>query len=284
MPSQMYDAHLPSSQALTVNDSDMAEYLADPNFPEKVMEANRAGKISSFQALYRQYSRLDFSHDEDRPFAIAGLEARLQRALNTMGDYGIFDDGNTADGGLFHRSLLWQRGEEAGDPEFMSPIPFPKNRNIQLPSWSWMGYKGGIDYTDPPWDSAEWETKELIAPWTKGNATLATLATPVPRTSPVAFSARVRDFDVRGRRYDEVKLEYDTGKTSLFENQQPQCVVVAKSKDTKVPNEKRFYVLLVASTREVDAEDELIYKRVGAGYMLGKFISLDGKGTAAKII
>ena len=268
-------------ETLTKKRNKMVEYLSDPNFPSRIMEANRAGKISSFQALYRQYSRLDFSHDEDRPFAIAGLEARLQRALSTHGGYGIFDDGDTSDGGLFHRSLLWKRGEEAGDQEFMTQIAFERHRNVVIPSWSWMGLKGGIDYADPPWDSAEWETQEVTPPWTKGQGSVAAGE---EHTSPVAISAKVRDFDVRGRRYDEVKLDYDTGKTALFEKQVPQCVIIARSKEPKNQSEKRFYVLLVASTREVNADDELIYKRVGAGYMLGKFISLEGKGTAAKIV
>lgn len=259
----------------------MVDYLADPKFPEKIMNANRASKISSFQSLYRQYSRLDFSHDEDRPFAIAGLEARLQDALATKGKFGIFDDGDATDGGLFHRSLLWQRGEEADDKDFMSPIIFRKYRDINIPSWSWMGNKGGIDYIDPPWESAEWEMNEIIPPWTKRKPSLSQEKS---SDEPIRISARVRDYNVSGRRYDEVKLEFDTGETSLFENERPQCVIVAKAKLPTAPREKRFYVVLVAWTGQKSEQLERVYKRVGAGYMLGKFITLEGNGLAARIV
>lgn len=277
-------------ETLTKKRNKMVEYLSDPNFPARIMDANRGSKISAFQELYRRYSRLDFSHDEDRPFAIAGLEARLQRALMTKGDYGIFDDGDTPDGGLFHRSLLWKRGEDPGDREFMTEIEFSAHRDVRIPSWSWMGYKGGIDYVSPPGDSVEWETQELHPPWTGGDGGLTTSEGQAgsegqpPSHAPVAISALARPFDVRGRRHDEVKLYYDTGRTALFDNQLAQCVIVARSKEPKNPTEKRFYVLLVASTREVNEADELVYKRVGAGYMLGKFITLEGKGVAAKIV
>ena len=134
----------------------MADFLGDPNFPNKAMRANRARKIAYFQGLYKQYSRLDFTRYSDRPFAIAGLEKRLQSAFNTRGAFGIFDDGDKEDGGLFHRSLLWQRGEENGDLPNMPTIEFPPARKVNVPSWSWMAYRGGIDYIDPPFDQADW--------------------------------------------------------------------------------------------------------------------------------
>jgi hypothetical protein len=37
----------------------MADFLKDPNFPDRAMSANRAEKITNFQDLYKQYSRLN---------------------------------------------------------------------------------------------------------------------------------------------------------------------------------------------------------------------------------
>jgi hypothetical protein len=185
----------------------MADFLGDPKFPTKAMRANRAGKIAYFQGLYKQYSRLNFTHYDDRPFAIAGLEKRLQKAFGTKGDYGIFDDGDKHDGGLFHRSLLWQRGEEEGDAEHLIPINFPPARNVKVPSWSWMAYKGGIDFIDPPFHSANWEYDELQPPWTCGSLSTTRITRP---DGEVAITAVVRNFDVAGRQQFEVKIVYDT--------------------------------------------------------------------------
>lgn len=46
---------------------------------------SKALKISYFQELYKQYSRLGFTRSDDRPFAIAGLEKRLLKAYGTAG-------------------------------------------------------------------------------------------------------------------------------------------------------------------------------------------------------
>ena len=103
----------------------------------------RALEVEYFQDLYRRYSRLDFTRIEDRPFGIAGLERRLLEAFKTKGGFGIFDDGDKRDHHLFHRSLLWCRGDDEPDSG-MVPIRFPGDRDIHVPSWSWMAYKGSI--------------------------------------------------------------------------------------------------------------------------------------------
>ncbi|KAF2188522.1 hypothetical protein K469DRAFT_565361, partial [Zopfia rhizophila CBS 207.26] len=255
--------------------NNMADFLGDPKFPDKAMRANsRALKISYFQDLYQQYSRLGFSRIEDRPIAIAGLEKRLQKAFHTKGGYGIFDDG--PDGGLFHRSLLWQRGE---DEASLTPIVFPVERNSRVPTWSWMAYKGGIDYGDPPFQTADWEKNEIRPPWTRGDNGHVDSA---HQDTEMALGATVRDFTVAGRKADEVKLIYDTERTAS-DGQRRQCVIVARSKDGKTDKDKRHYVLIVTPTDATAARGDKIYKRVGAGFMLGKHIALDKPGTAARI-
>ncbi|CAO2653752.1 Nn.00g031630.m01.CDS01 [Neocucurbitaria sp. VM-36] len=261
--------------------NNMANFLGDPQFPNKAMRANRAEKIAYFQGLYKQYSRLNFTRYEDRPIAIAGLEKRLQKAFGTIGGYGIFDDGDRPNGGLFHRSLLWQRGEENGDNETLTPIDFPSDRNIRVPSWSWMAYKGGIDYTDPPFESADWETKELIPPWTRGGNRDTDSA---PLEGEIAILATVRDFTVAGRQPGEVELTYDTDRTRASDGQRAQCVIVAKGKEGRTENDRRHYVLLVTQKQVTTGRGEKVYERVGAGCMLGKYITLGTSGIAAKII
>jgi hypothetical protein len=256
---------------LTLPLSNMADLLGDPNFPMKAMSVTRAEKIVFFQALYKQYSRLNFTQEQDRPFAISGLEKRLQKAFHTKGGYGIFDNGDQHDDGLFHRSLLWAKGEEATDDKFLTRIAYP--HDVRIPTWSWMAYKGGIDYIDPPFQSAYWELNEVIPPWTDGSLRYA-------------ISAVVRDFTVAGRLPHEVKLTYDTGKTTIGSSggQRTQCVIVAKGREGRSNRERRHYVLLVTPTKWTIARGEKFYERVGAGFMLGKFISLDREGIPAKII
>jgi hypothetical protein len=258
----------------------MADFLGDPSFPDKAMRVrSRALKIEYFQGLYKQYSRLSFTRWEDRPVAIAGLEKRLQRAFNTKGRYGIFDDGNRSDGGLFHRSLLWRRAwkvAEKKDGEPLEVITFPSEKDFHVPSWSWMAYKGGIDYTDPPFKSAIWETKELIPPWTRGEYRDPDV------NEDVAIAAIARDFNLKGRDPEEVKIAYDTEKSS--EGQRVQCVIVARSNVARSDQDRRCYVLLVIPTQDEVEDGRLAkYKRVGAGFMLGKYITLDKPGKEVRI-
>jgi hypothetical protein len=265
----------------------MADFLGDPKFPAKSMRANRAEKIAYFQGLYKQYSRLNFTRYDDRPFAIAGLEKRLQNAFGTKGGYGIFDDGDKPNGGLFHRSLLWQRGEEAGDAGCLTPIDFPTERNIRVPSWSWMAYKGGIDFIDPPFQSADWEAQELHPPWTYNRADnelsftvpSSSSAAPPPPEEETAIVATVRNFDVAGRQAHEVKFSYDTERRTASDGQRAQCIIVAKGREARSDRDRKYYVMLVTPL----PGEAGVYERVGVGVMLGKFIRLDEDGIAAKM-
>jgi hypothetical protein len=271
----------------------MADFLGDPRFPDKAMRnTSRALKIEYFQGLYKQYSRLDFTRYEDRPIAIAGLEKRLRNAFATQGGFGIFDDGDRSqlDNGLFHRSLLWKRSEEEQPedahrgkdpvPHWLEPIVFPPERDIHVPTWSWMAYKGAIDYMDPPYGTADWETKEIIPPWTQGQKAPTN---PVPLGRQVALQVVVRNFNVAGSRPGEVKLVYDRERTTASDGRRAQCVVVAKSKERKEEKSKSCFVLLVTETQTSDAGAK-VYKRAGVGVMLERFISLDSEGVKARIL
>ncbi|KAH9880406.1 hypothetical protein IAQ61_000697 [Plenodomus lingam] len=267
-------------ETMTTMHNPMAEFLGDPKFPHKTLR-NRGSKIACFQGLYEQYSRLGFSRPEDRPIAIAGLEKRLQRAFGTKGTYGIFDDGELKEDGLFGRSLLWRRSTVTGGAGSFARIDFRATGLARVPSWSWMAYQGGIEYTNPPFNSACWEREELKAPWTRSGSHIADSA---PEQNEIALQVMVRDLDVGAAQEDEFELTYDTKRTADSNERHAQCVVVAKPQNGTSIGEGRYYVLLVRSMHRMAGRGERFYERVGAGYLLGKYIRLDGSGVAAKIV
>ncbi|KAI0140487.1 hypothetical protein GGR57DRAFT_425286 [Xylariaceae sp. FL1272] len=251
----------------------LADFLGDPNFPEKAINIQRGLKIAYFQELYKRYTRLNFSHIEDRPFAIAGLENRLRTAYRTDGAFGIFDDGEGQ--GLFHRSLLWQRGQEKFDDPWLTRITFPPGRQIDVPTWSWMAYKGGIDYIEPTFDGTDWETEDVHPPRIKDH----TSSQGAGNKTKMELVAKARPFDVSGRsRQDTVNLVYDQeihGRAS--------CVVVAKSKGDQIREDKTYYVLLVAPVGSNSGSGTQVYERVGVGSMRGKFIQFDQPSLPVRI-
>ncbi|KAI1326039.1 hypothetical protein F5Y16DRAFT_248365 [Xylariaceae sp. FL0255] len=274
------------SQSLAKLHNNMADFLGDSNFPEKTMKAQRGLKIAYFQDLFKLYSRLKFSHIEDRPFAIEGLENRLRAAYNTKGAFGILDDGPGK--GLFHRSLLWIREEDddENNPNLsMDPIYFPKGRKVSVPSWSWMAYKGRIDYLVPPLDgSTAWEKDDIHPPQPKQSKTASSERNETStRVSGMEIIALVRPFDIAGHSTAEAKLVQDRVQNET-DGSPKQCVIVAKSKEGETVAEKTHWVLLVSPLSTQENTVEVIYERVGAGYMLGKFITFKDPAMPARII
>ncbi|KAI0541834.1 HET-domain-containing protein [Xylaria digitata] len=260
-------------QSLTNMHNNMSDFLGDPNFPNKAVSVQRGLRIRYFQDLYKQYSRLNFTHIEDRPFAIEGLENRLRTAYETGGAYGIFDDGLGK--GLFHRSLLWQRGEDEPAPGLLR-IVFPLGRRVAVPTWSWMAYRGGIDYVDPPFDQTVWEKEDIHPPRIKSNTSS------LHGNARMELLATVRWFNTPDHQDGELKLVYDTGENKPS-GMRLQCVVVAKSKEGQTFQEKKCYVLLVSPLDTPVDGGYHIYERVGAGAMLGRFISFNEPSQQVKI-
>ncbi|KAK8062587.1 serine/threonine protein kinase [Apiospora hydei] len=277
--------------------SNLSAFLGDPRFPQKAVEGRRGMKIAYFQDLYKQYSRLEFTRMEDRAVAILGLENRLRKAYRTDGGFGIFDDG--ADGGLFHRSLLWRRGIEQEKPDMRSII-FPLERRrgtAEVPKWSWMAYEGPIDYLlEPPFDEEmEWETRDIRPPWSRHqhqtsqrqqpgsllSAERRSATAPLDhhgKASVPTLAVVARDFNVVGFRGGEVQVLYDADRSASDGGGKAQCVVVARTKSGESRQAKRHYVLIVVAelkSSPAGLGTGLKYHRVGVGYMLGKFIAWD---------
>lgn len=257
--------------------SGLAAFLGDPNFPEVAMQSSRGGKIRLYQDLYMQYSRLDFTKIEDRPIAISGLEKRLLDNFKASGGcdggLGVFDDGLKR--GWLRRSLLWRRGF---DEPRMDRIVFPPDRSKSVPTWSWMAYRGAIDYLDLPFEKMDWQPDEINSPWhlSRGGA---------GRTreydDDISLTVTVRSFEL-AKSIRDSELVFDVpGKT---EGETFKCVIVGRDVGDAPLSERKHYVLVISPKISSRQGTSKTYVRVGVGYMLGRYISYDSPGERVKVI
>lgn len=253
----------------------MESSLGDPNFPAVAIAANRGGKIRLYQGLYARYSRLDFSNYEDRPVAIAGLEKRLISSLGLRGGFGMLDD---AEPGLLRRSLLWRRAEDERDLHF---INFSGSNDDTSsigppPTWSWMAYKGAIEYLDIPFDQVVWETKDLISPWSTNSPGTWSYSRDIS-AEPRKLKVIARDFDTAGAAAAMTKgtayIIIDMPSLIWLQDETLKCVVLGRLKNGPgdATTDTRHFVMLAKPTTGSEAKcHECI--RVGVGYMPGSII------------
>lgn len=260
-----------------MTNSTLASFIGDPNFPEVAIRSSRGAKIRLYQDLYKQYSRLKFTRIWDRPIAIAGLEKRLIHAFDTYGGFGVFDDG----GGFLRRTLLWHRGS---DENTLDRIVFPADRQMTVPTWSWMAYKGGIDYLELPFDGVDWEEQGVRSPWTPGSSGVWHTG---DQAGIVELSAIAREIDFKKSPGQEPKIIYDIPpKTDGGISQHVMCVVVGRLKGSGQPQLNRMsmhYVLLVTLKASQAARGRQVCERVGVGYIPGNWIKTDQQGISVKI-
>ena len=241
------------SKADNVN-SESAALLGDPDFPKILDPATYGERIMRFQKLYKQYSRLDLSSNYDRPTAIDGLQQRLIRTMGVHGGFGVFHDPNKSS--LLHRSLLWHRG---ADIERLKPIAFP-NDGERVPSWSWMSVSGGIDYLTLEWRQYDWQ--KVQAPWPHSSG-----------KTPHEFGGLSRAFDLSNAIPNEYDLVCDDPRN--YNASEPMAIVLGIEKGPKADQVKKHYVLVVKSIMTSSANGPTSYKRIGAGYVLGKYLRGD---------
>lgn len=262
----------------------LASFLGDPKFPTVAMQSSYGGRIRLYQDLYAQYSRLGFSHYKDRPVAIAGLERRLITSLQVRGGFGVLDDTSP---GLLRRSLLWHRAQGLGSLDL---IPFNESNDLAShapPSWSWMAYKGAINYLNLPFDQVEWETTDIISPW--ATTDLGTWSYSYDRTAkPQGLEVIARDFDGRtAETAEDATIVLDTPTKTQLPTAALKCVVLGRLK--RQANEDRddkiHYVLLVKkSKRTDDAQGPNVYLRAGVGSMPGRMIFFDKTGAVGHVV
>ncbi|KAH8719330.1 hypothetical protein GQ44DRAFT_659386, partial [Phaeosphaeriaceae sp. PMI808] len=218
-------------------------------FPKILNPATHGERIIRFQELYQRYSRLSLSNDYDRPTAINGLQQRLLRTMDVRGGYGVFDDCENP--GLLRRSLLWYRGSD----ENLKAIVFPNDRE-KVPSWSWMGVSGGIDYFPLPFFRFDW--KEVRSPWSNPSCTIV--------GNELVTDAC--EFDSSFAKSLECQVIFDT--FADYKQCQTKAVVLGVEKGHKATEDKRHYILVVIPTTTPDSDGSFVCKRVGAGYVPGR--------------
>ena len=143
----------------------------------------------------------------------------------------------------------------------MSPIDAGE---VQVPSWSWMGLVGEIEYSRLAFDQNRWEA--IQAPWTglveddgwtvgqRGLELLGDIRTVAEDAADCATGKLY--FDMLGERVGEMR-----------------CVVLGVEKG-RVLSELRHYFILVEPVGGFAHVGEVgLYERVGAGYLPGKYIS-----------
>ncbi|KAL2071907.1 hypothetical protein VTL71DRAFT_13142 [Oculimacula yallundae] len=219
-----------------------------------------------YQDLYRQYSELTFSSMADRAVAIRGLEKRLAAEFVAFGYFGILS--NSRRGGLFLSSLLWCRKQD--DP--MTPIDFEEGK-MKVPTWSWLAYKGSIDYLlrrESP--EIQWEEEDVCNLITKSsdksNGTAGSSEGSVLRV-------RTRRFVESAEREGEYMIKYDSERTASSDGNGFHCVLIARTKRTAQSVERICYILVVARGKRTGEGERPMYERLGAGYILESYIEKD---------
>lgn len=262
----------------------LVSFLGDPAFPKVAIQTRRGGKIILYQYLYSQYSRLAFTHQEDRPVAIAGLEKRLIHSFRVSGGFGILDD---AKHGLLRRSLLWHR---ARDSTRLEKIDFQGVNSMvpsasSPPSWSWMAYMGAIDYLNMEFGQVEWDAEELHSPWSSSDVGTWSYSGDE--------SGGNRELKVIARGLEVQSMELGKDGSIIYDDPTKsdglrstlKCVVLGKSKDRHKPvSDRTHFVLLVTAEASQAARGNQVYSRVGVGSIPGRWICLEKSGTPGRVL
>lgn len=223
------------------------------------------------------------THQEDRPVAIAGLEKRLIHSFRVSGGFGILDD---AGHGLLRRSLLWHR---AGDVARLEKINFQgvdskASGASSPPTWSWMSYKGAIEYLHMDFGQVEWEAEEIHSPWSK-SAMYTWSYSRDESSGTLELRVIVREFEVpAGGTGTESSIILDDPTRADRPGPALKCVVLGrrKSEEKSVSDRTHFVLLVIADVSQVTRGYQ-VYSRVGVGSMPGSWISLSKPGTSGRV-
>ncbi|KAK0100157.1 hypothetical protein ONS95_008496 [Cadophora gregata] len=236
-------------------------FLGDPNFPTYGLKGTKGGDITFYESLYEDYSRKSFTHIEDRPFAISGLEQRLHQALDEKigsggGFWGIFDH-------YWGRGLLWQR---EANVERMIRLRRGASGREAAPSWSWEGHSGGITFMKPDPHTVDWLSDEVILPWTKAKESHSRMTTASYRGER-ALKGKALEW-----KHDPHLNHDDTYESIVYDDEANlpsrdilRILVVGRKKLTEYQHSqvrKHSYVLVLAPKGVASG---YIYERVGAG-------------------
>ncbi|TGO50291.1 hypothetical protein BOTNAR_0398g00040 [Botryotinia narcissicola] len=249
---------------------DKIAFLGDPNFPDYAIRSSSTvgDQIKLFIDLFQRYTRLEFSHPEDRPIAIDGLMERMTLAFKTRSLAGIFKT-------FWGRCLLWRRADNAGPLKKISPGTHSRRTP---PTWSWMAFDGAISFIEPGGGQVSWNDAEVELPLAKLTGGQASWLQTSCQDDSVAIQAKAIDFDIPANASEsEAYIYYDDSTISTA-----KCVIVGTDKNhVNGASMKKNYVLIVKPL--LDVLGTTSYERCGVGYILGKYIRLDNLSVSVLI-
>ncbi|ESZ91413.1 hypothetical protein SBOR_8202 [Sclerotinia borealis F-4128] len=244
--------------------NDKIAFLGDPNFPDYTIRLPRTvgEQINLFLDLFQQYTRLEFSHPEDRPIAIDGLMERLTVAFKTRSLAGLFET-------FWGRCLLWRR---ADGTESLKKIGRGMHSRKIPPTWSWMAFQGAISFIKPRGREVDWNDANVTRPFASLAHDQASWLRTSRQNDNVAIKAQAFDFQIpAGTSRSEASLYYDGDEYA--QGPFTKCMIIGTDKQ-QVSNAttKKYHVLIVDPISDVP--NETSYKRIGVGHLLVNWLSL----------
>ena len=228
-----------------------------------------------FQDIFPRFTRLHLTQKTDRPVAVTGLADRLETFYKKVCCHGIFPF-------FLGESLLWQR---SGDEWMESLIDFEQETSswsingTNVPSWSWMAYKGEISYTTICTDGLTWNPILKL----RYLDSRCTLLSPLVYFSPQCHirlesstECEIRDENenVCGWiRFDCENVRHIKSLRCISIAQGTACSreYTSTSPDTDLLAETFQYVLIVRrASRKV--KDTQVHRRLGVGIVLGRCV------------
>ncbi|EXF75137.1 heterokaryon incompatibility protein [Colletotrichum fioriniae PJ7] len=238
--------------------NNISAFLNDSNFPHSVESFKDGKKLQYYQYLYELYSSLKLTYKTDRPQAIAGLEQRLMRALDSTGGYGVIRTN-------FHRDLLWQRRNTGTT---LQRIVFPAGKDV--PSWSWMAFDGEIRFMNVPLGDLKRrlrpEDEDILSPFPESwdNNPEGTR-----RISEQAYFRAHAHTLLNDNPAQMILDEPDRNLTRPL-----KCVIIGSNRQEK-GEPLRYYALIVAPVEGLEKKE--VFERVGVSYLSKEDVSIEEK-------
>ena len=164
--------------------------------------------------------------------------------------------------GLLCRSLLWRRGKKIPRLTRIEFLP----EQTPAPSWSWMRIDdytytlGGINYFEIPFGRYDWNAIEM--PWSREGTNENNIMT-----------AEAKEYDCTSAERNLFSLIGDSKNGSVL--LKGSCIVLGVEGGSLKYVEKMHYVLLIGRTGRMQSNGLKQWERIGAGHMLGQFLTGD---------
>jgi hypothetical protein len=248
--------------------SDEASFLGDPEFPQFGTKGQPMGaQLFLFTGLYEQYSRLSFTHEWDKPVAIAGLEQRLTQRFADRSGAGVFANHKS-------RWLLWERAVEF---DTLRRIDFAKSTAKAPPSWSWMSYIGGINFLEPPKGQTTWNTDIELTLTGDGNTSWLYTNQRLAMKAPILVVDDITAADISAGSSTTNNLSQRAGSgISLIFDMPDQATglhkhfVIVGTFGSQNNTSSRTYVLVVSQKQGQTNTDA--FERIGAGWIPNRMV------------